>query len=100
MNVLVQFAIDKITAGDIGYKPSITSADNSTIASIMNPVYVVAGIVAVLVIVIAGFIFVTSNGDANKIKQAKMAILAAVIGLVIIMMSFVITQFVIGKVSG
>lgn len=88
----------KIDPGDIGYDPSITVASNTTIADIMNVVYFIAGIVAVLVIVVAGFIFITSRGDQNNIARAKNAILYAVIGLVVIMMAFVITQFIIASV--
>lgn len=77
----------------------VVNISNSTVGTLLNTVYFWAGIVAVIVIIIAGFIFVTSNGDANKISRAKQAILGSVIGLVVIMLAFVITQFVIRGVS-
>ncbi len=92
-------AAGKIDPGQIGYNPSITDASNATIGNIMNVVYLVAGIVAVLVIVIAGFIFVTARGDQSNIARAKNAVLYAVIGLVVVMMAFVITQFVLGRLQ-
>lgn len=85
---------------DIGYHPKVTDASNETIANIMNFVYLGAGMVAVAVIIVAGFIFVTARGDQNHIARAKNAILYAVIGLVVVMMAFVITQFLLGKLSG
>lgn len=88
----------KIDPGQIGYDPTITDASTGNILNIMNVVYLVAGIVAVFVIVIAGFIFMTSRGDQSNIARAKNAILYAVIGLVVVMMAFVITQFIISSV--
>ncbi len=98
-DILVYLASSvKINPDDIGYDPSIKVASNQTVGDIMNVVYLLAGMVAVLVIVVAGFIFVTSNGDANKIGQAKQAILYSVIGLVVILMAFAITQFILGRI--
>lgn len=70
-------------------------ANSNTVNGVLNDVYFWAGIVAVLVIVIAGFYFVTSNGDANQVARAKKAILAAVIGLVVILSAYIITGFVL-----
>lgn len=67
------------------------------IAGILSIVYFVAGIVAVVVIIIAGYIYTTSSGDAGGIKKAKNMILYSVVGLVVIMLAFVITQFVAGR---
>lgn len=91
--------IAKITTDQIGYNPSITSLSNSTIGGIMNTVYLVAGMIAVLIVVIAGLFYITANGDANQIAKAKNTILYAVIGLVVVMFAFIITQFVISQVA-
>ncbi len=52
------------------------------------------GIVSVIMIVVGGFKYVTSNGDANAIQSAKNTILYAVIGLAIAILGQVIIQFV------
>lgn len=90
----------KVNPGDIGYNPTVTNASSSTLSKVMNTVYILAGMVAVLIIVIAGIMFVTSNGDSNRVSTAKQAILAALIGLVFIIFAFAITQFVIGRIGG
>ena len=87
-----------LNRGDIGYNPSLTN-ENQVVGSIMNLVYLVAGVVAVIVIVIAGYIFVASRGDSARIAQARKAVLAAVIGLVIVIAAFTITQFIIRGVN-
>lgn len=65
--------------------------------SVLGIVYFAGGAACVIVIVIAGILYTTSNGDAGKVKTAKDAILYAVIGLVVIMMAFAITGFVLGR---
>lgn len=93
----------KIMLGD---KPVGDAVDVPTVESgnvlggILNMVYVIAGFSAVLVIVIAGFYFVTANGNAQNIQRAKNAILYAVIGLVVIIMAFGITSFITSRTIG
>lgn len=74
-----------------------TISGDAGIAGILSIVYFVAGIVAVIVIIIAGYTYTTSGGDAGGVKKAKNMILYSVIGLVVIMMAFVITQFIAGR---
>lgn len=96
-NMLSKLYAVTIKPEDIG-APNV-NLDTSTMGTVMNTVYLWAGIVAVLVLIIAGFIFITSNGDSSKIVRAKNTVLGAVIGLVIILFAFVITQFVIRGVN-
>jgi hypothetical protein len=77
---------------------NIPKVDGTTgIADILGIVYFVAGIVAVIVIIIAGYTYTTSSGDAGAVKKAKNMILYAVVGIVVIALAFVITQFVAGR---
>lgn len=96
MQQFLIFAIDKINPSDIGLENPATDA-NATIGNILTVVYTWAGIVCVLAIVIAGLFYATSTGNATTTKRAREAILYAVIGLIVIMMAFVITQFVLGR---
>lgn len=96
MSVLSLLAQAKINPGDIGLKDPVTNA-NTAVTGILNAVYLWAGIICVLIIVIAGFLYVTADANASQIKRAKDAIIGASIGLVVIMMAFGITQFVIGR---
>jgi len=63
----------------------------------LNTFYFIAGIVAVVAIILAGFYFVTAGGNPTTITKAKNTILYAVAGLVIIIIAFAITQFIIGS---
>jgi len=85
----------RITPEEIGI-PRVTDADQAA-SDILNLVYLVAGITCVIVIVIAGFMFTTASGDAALIKKAREMVIGAVIGLVVILLAFVITGFVLGR---
>jgi type IV secretory pathway VirB2 component (pilin) len=63
----------------------------------LNIVYFLAGVVAVIVIIIAGIYYATSAGDSGKITKAKNMILYSVVGIVIILSAFAITNFVVGR---
>lgn len=69
------------------------------IPGILFTVYWVAGASAVIVIVVAGIFYAISQGEAAKIKRAKEAILYALVGLVVVMVAFVITNFIAGRFS-
>lgn len=77
----------------------IPSASSFSLKDILNAVYFWAGVVAVIVIIIAGFIYVLSVNNAQQLTRAKNAILSSVIGLVVILLAFAITNIVIGGVS-
>jgi hypothetical protein len=56
------------------------------------------GIIAVIIILYGGFMWMTAMGDESKVGTAKKAIYAGVIGLIIILMAFGIAQFVINAI--
>lgn len=70
---------------------------DTLLANILNMAYYIGGSVAVIVIVFAGIMYVASAGDAGRITRAKNMILYAVVGLIVILAAFAITNFVIGR---
>lgn len=69
------------------------------ISAILGLVYFIAGIVAVLAIIIGSIRFVSSNGDSNQVASAKNVITYAVVGLVVVLAAAAITQFVLENVA-
>lgn len=65
-------------------------------ASIANTAIVWAGIIAVIMIVVGGIYYTTSNGDPNKVTKAKNTIMYAVIGLVIAIVAAAIVNAALG----
>lgn len=98
MNMLTYFAdqLPKLTPKDIGVSDPVTNA-NSLFTNVLNLAYFWAGVVCVIVIIIAAYFYVASGGNATHVKRAKDAIVGAVVGLIVIMMAFTITQFILGR---
>lgn len=84
----------------IGNETIDPSQGNGVLINIINGVIGSLGIVAVIVVVIGGILYMTSSGDSTKVKKAKDTILYGIIGLVICALAFAIVNFVIAKLNG
>jgi hypothetical protein len=63
------------------------------IKTIVNDILMpIGGVVAVMMIMYAGFMYVTARGDPGQIKKARDALLWAVIGAAILLGAWVISQ--------
>jgi len=69
------------------------------IGSIIQILLGFLGVIAVVLIIFAGFLWLTAGGDDTKITKAKNYIKNAVIGIVIILSSYIITSYVISQIS-
>lgn len=92
-NIFIQFA-QKINAGDVGVP---TGGGDDLLKNALNLTYFLAGATAVIVIIIAGVWYVVSSGDAGRVAKAKNLLTYAVVGLIIVISAFAITNFVIGR---
>ncbi len=68
------------------------------VVDIINAIVGVVSILAVIVIVIGGILFVTSTGEAAKTTRARNTILYGVVGLVVALLAFAIVNFAVGAV--
>lgn len=86
------------TPGSGGTGLSDTFGGASTVSqlilTIINIILALAGLIAVLILIIGGFRYVTSFGNEEAVEKAKKMIINAVIGIVIIILSFVIVRVV------
>lgn len=83
--------------GQVNYT-GVTS-DANLIHNLLMGAYFWAGLLATAIIIVAGFYYVTSNGNPQQITRAKNAILGSVIGLIVIMSAFIITNTVLGGIK-
>lgn len=67
------------------------------IAKALNVLSIVVGAIAVVMIIIGGFRYVTSGGKEEGVKGAKNSILYALIGLVIVALAQIIVRFVLNR---
>ena len=72
---------------------------NSIVKTALNILSVVVGVASVIMIILAGFKFVTSSGAPEKVSSARNTILYAVIGLVIVGLAQIIVYFVINQLK-
>ncbi len=84
----------------IGQNTGLAGTDIRTIiAKIIRAVLGFLGVLALAIMLYGGFIYMTAGGNEEKVLQAKKILINGVIGLVIILSSFAIAQFVINKLS-
>ena len=70
---------------------------NGTIIHVANIVAVVAGMAAVIIIIISGIRFMTSGGNSDKATEARKTLTGALIGLAVIVMARAIIGFVLSR---
>jgi hypothetical protein len=69
------------------------------LATIVNIISFIAGAIAVIMIVLAGFKFITSGGDANRVASAKNSLIYALIGIVVVALAQAIIHFALNNAS-
>lgn len=87
-NVKADGSID----GD-AYKNGLTGKTGA----ITNTLLILAGAIAVIVIIVGGIRYILSQGNAQSVTAAKDTILYAVIGLVVVVLAYAIVNFVTGN---
>ena len=58
------------------------------------------GILAVIIILWGGFLWMTAAGDDSKVDKAKKLIISGIVGIVIILAAYIIANFAITAVGG
>jgi len=91
------FAADG-TCDDASGAAAKTAVGDYIIAGV-NILSILVGVIAVVMIIIGGIKYITSNGDAGNVTGAKNTIMYALIGLIIVALSQVIVKFVLGSFS-
>ncbi|MCL2869193.1 pilin [Candidatus Saccharibacteria bacterium] len=65
------------------------------VQTVLDTVYLTAGILAIIFIVYAGIRYVTATGQADKVKLAQKQLTYAIVGLIVAVVAFGITRFVV-----
>lgn len=66
-----------------------------TVKVIINVVLGIVGLVAVVMMIVGGISFITSQGDTSKVTKARNTILYGVVGLIVALLAFAIVNFVV-----
>ncbi len=73
---------------------------NGILGTVINVIIGVVGFLAVIIMILGGINFITSQGDAAKVTKAKNTILYGVVGLIVAMLAFAIVNFVLKNLFG
>ena len=71
-----------------------------TAANIIKAALGILGIVAVVIVLWGGVMWMTAGGSEDKVGKAKKILFSGIIGLVIILSAFALTQFVVNQLIG
>ncbi len=95
-------------AGSNGPSGSAACKDNTgtdpiggtdgALADITNIVAIIAGIAAIIMIIISGLRFITAGGDSAGVTTARKTLVGALIGLAVIVLARSLIIYVIGQV--
>ena len=97
---LVSASVTTYTIADIGGSVGLGTADlKDTVVNIIQWVLGILALVAVVMIIIGGFQWMTAAGNEKRIEKAKKVISAAVIGLIIVLLAWAIVIFVAGTTA-
>jgi hypothetical protein len=76
-----------------------TDQINRIVHTIVNLLSAIVGIVAVIMIIVGGFRYITSGGNDTSVTSAKNTILYAIIGLVVVALAQLIVRFTLSKLT-
>lgn len=89
-------------AGDIPQMTDLglgTTTLSELIKGIIQVILGFLGVIAVLIILWGGFIWMTAVGEPDKVDKAKKMIYSGIIGLIIIFASYAIASFVFSQLQ-
>ncbi len=78
--------------------PSNVNDPRTVAANVIRYILGFLGILAVVIILYAGFKWMTSGGSEEKVGESKKMLIAGVIGLVIILSAYALADFVITQI--
>lgn len=98
MNFLVsQFLLPIARAEDIGSQTGLGTANVKQVAvNVVSLLISYVPLVALVMVIIGGLMWMTSAGNEEKIARAKVTISAAIIGVIIVLLSWAIVIYVAG----
>lgn len=75
-------------------KPATGSGVFAIIKNVIQVMLTIGGIIAVIMIIVGGIQYVTSNGEQSHVKSAKDTILYAIVGLVVTIVAYSVVYYV------
>ncbi len=72
---------------------------DSIVTSVVNVLSLIVGVAAVIMVMVGGMRYITSNGDSGQVGNAKNTILYAIVGLIVVALAQIIVRFVVKRAT-
>ena len=95
---IVSAALPGCGGSDTAVCQTDTNLIDGILKEVINTMLYLAGIIAVIMVIVGGIRYILSDGDSNKANQGKNTIIYALVGLVIAVSAYSIVNFVIGRI--
>ena len=86
-------------AQNLGLTDASNTDPRDAIVNVVKYLMTFLGIIAVVVILLGGFRWMTAAGNEDRVAEAKKLIVSGVIGLIIILAAFAIVTFVLNTTT-
>lgn len=87
------------TAEVAGYSTGSDANLTTVVGNIIKAILGVLGIVFALLLIYGGIQYMTAHGNEENVKKAKDTLIAAVVGIIIIVASYAVASFVIFQLT-
>ena len=87
------------SARGAGTPSELFGGEGSIFTTVVNVLLFVIGALSVIMLIIGGFRYVISGGNASNVTAAKNTILYAIVGLVIAFLAFAVVNWVLGAIT-
>lgn len=86
--------------GDVGGAAELSDTElPEIIGTLINVFLSILGIIFLVLVLYAGFLWMTAAGDTGKVDKAKTLLTQAIIGLILILASYAIANFVVDAIA-
>lgn len=89
----------KMVAGSAGYANLSDTVFPNTVGVIINTVLTFVGMLFLVFMIYAGYLWMTARGEDDQVKKATTIIKNSVIGLIILLSAYAISNFIIARIN-
>jgi len=94
------FLLNNLNTQVTGQTPSNEDRVALTVAALIQTAISLIGLIMVVLIVYAGFLWLTARGNDQQVERAQSYIKNAILGIIVIMMAYAITVFIVQQLTG
>jgi len=89
------------TALAVALDPPIAEIDIvKLLTRLIKVIFAFTGVLALLQFIYGGLLWMTSGGNAEKVKKGKDSLLWAILGIIVVFLSYALVSFVITNIRG